>query len=64
MFLFQPDTVQFADALPKTRSGKIMRRILKTIDSQTDIDNVTNLADPSIDDDLLEERKKLDLRIG
>lgn len=41
-----------------------MRRILKTIDSQTDIDNVINLADPSIDDDLLEERKKLDLRIG
>ncbi len=57
--VFQPDIIQFADVLPKTRSGKIMRRILKAIASGTDIGNVTTLADPSVVDDLLEERKKL-----
>jgi len=62
--VFQPDIVQFADALPKTRSGKIMRRILKAIASQTEIGNVTTLADPSVVDDLLEERKKMDVEIG
>ena len=59
--VFQPDVVQFADALPKTRSGKIMRRILKAIASGTDIGNVTTLADPSVVDVLLEDRKKIDL---
>lgn len=62
--VFQPDVVQFADALPKTRSGKIMRRILKAIASQTDIGNVTTLADPSVVDDLLKERKKMDVELG
>ena len=62
--VFQPDVVQFADALPKTRSGKIMRRILKAIASGTDIGNVTTLADPSVVDDLLDERKKIDVEIG
>ena len=62
--VFQPDVVQFADDLPKTRSGKIMRRILKAIASGTDIGNVTTLADPSVVDDLLEERKKMDVEIG
>ena len=59
--VFQPDVVQFADSLPKTRSGKIMRRILKAIASGTDIGNVTTLADPSVVDALLEDRKKLDI---
>ncbi len=62
--VFQPDVIQFADALPKTRSGKIMRRILKAIAAGTDIGNVTTLADPSVVDDLLEERKKMDVEIG
>jgi acetyl-CoA synthetase len=62
--VFQPDVVQFADALPKTRSGKIMRRILKAIASGTDIGNVTTLADPSVVDDLLAERKKMDVEVG
>ncbi|MFX1388606.1 MAG: acetate--CoA ligase [Promethearchaeota archaeon] len=62
--VFQPDVIQFADALPKTRSGKIMRRILKAIAAGTDIGNVTTLADPSVVDDLLEERKKMDIEIG
>ena len=59
--VFQPDVVQFADALPKTRSGKIMRRILKAIASGTDVGNTTTLADPSVVDDLLDARKKMDL---
>ena len=59
--VFQPDVIQFADALPKARSGKIMRRILKAIASGTEIGNVTTLADPSVVDDLLAERKKIDV---
>jgi len=62
--VFQPDVIQFADALPKTRSGKIMRRILKAIAAGTDIGNITTLADPSVVDALLEERKKMDIEIG
>ena len=62
--VFQPDVIQFADALPKTRSGKIMRRILKAIAAGTEIGNVTTLADPSVVDDLLAERKKMDIEIG
>jgi len=54
----KPDKIQFADALPKTRSGKIMRRILKVIaEGGTDVGNTTTLADPSVVDHLLEERK-------
>ncbi|MFW9971681.1 MAG: hypothetical protein ACFFDF_15910 [Candidatus Odinarchaeota archaeon] len=41
-----------------------MRRILKAIAAGTDIGNVTTLADPSVVDNLLEERKKLDVEIG
>lgn len=62
--VFQPDVIQFADDLPKTRSGKIMRRILKAIAAGTEIGNVTTLADPSVVDKLLEERKKMDVEIG
>ncbi|MFX1269408.1 MAG: acetate--CoA ligase [Promethearchaeota archaeon] len=62
--VFQPDVIQFADALPKTRSGKIMRRILKAIATMSDIGNVTTLADPSVVDTLLEERKKMEVEIG
>ncbi|MFX1522451.1 MAG: acetate--CoA ligase [Promethearchaeota archaeon] len=58
--VFQPDVVQFADGLPKTRSGKIMRRILKAIAAGTEIGNVTTLADPSVVDKLLEDRKKIE----
>ncbi len=62
--VFQPDVIQFADALPKTRSGKIMRRILKAITTMSDVGNVTTLADPSVVDTLLEERKKMDVELG
>jgi len=55
------DVIQFADALPKTRSGKIGRRILKAIAAGAEIGNITPLADPSVVDKLLEDRKKIDI---
>ena len=53
-----PDKVQFAPALPKTRSGKIMRRILRKI-AEGDISSLgdtSTLADPSVVDDLIANR--------
>jgi len=54
-----PDKIQFADNLPKTRSGKIMRRILRKIAAgQIDqVGDTTTLADPSVVDSLIEGRK-------
>jgi acetyl-CoA synthetase len=55
-----PDVIQFAPALPKTRSGKIMRRILRKI-AENDTGNlgdVSTLADPGVVDDLLANRPK------
>jgi acetyl-CoA synthetase len=55
-----PDKIQFADALPKTRSGKIMRRILAKIGAG-DVDNlgdITTLADPSVVHMLVKERRE------
>jgi acetyl-CoA synthetase len=54
-----PDKIHFADALPKTRSGKIMRRILRKI-AEGDIENlgdITTLADPAVVDDLVKGRE-------
>jgi len=53
-----PDAVQFAPALPKTRSGKIMRRILRKI-AEGDTDNLgdtSTLADPCVVDHLIADR--------
>ncbi|MBA4164680.1 MAG: acetate--CoA ligase [Erythrobacter sp.] len=53
-----PDVVQFAPGLPKTRSGKIMRRILRKI-AENDtghLGDTSTLADPSVVDDLLANR--------
>ena len=53
-----PDKIQFTPALPKTRSGKIMRRILRKI-SEGDIKNMgdtSTLADPSVVDSLVKGR--------
>jgi acetyl-CoA synthetase len=53
-----PDVIQFAPALPKTRSGKIMRRILRKI-AEGDVSNLgdtSTLADPSVVGQLVEER--------
>ncbi len=54
----KPEKIQFADALPKTRSGKIMRRILKAIVEETEIGDTTTLADPSVVGQLLKERQQ------
>jgi acetyl-CoA synthetase len=53
-----PDVIQFAPGLPKTRSGKIMRRILRKI-AENDISSLgdtSTLADPSVVDDLVKNR--------
>jgi acetyl-CoA synthetase len=53
-----PDKLQFAPGLPKTRSGKIMRRILRKIarGEVEDLGDTSTLADPSVVDDLLKGR--------
>ena len=54
-----PDHIQFAPGLPKTRSGKIMRRILRKIaaNEHHDLGDTTTLADPSVVDSLIENRR-------
>ncbi|MEH0074346.1 acetate--CoA ligase [Pannonibacter sp. Pt2] len=54
-----PDLIQFAPGLPKTRSGKIMRRILRKIaeDSFENLGDTSTLADPAVVDDLIENRQ-------
>ncbi|MDI6755174.1 MAG: acetate--CoA ligase [Thermodesulfobacteriota bacterium] len=54
-----PDKIQFTDALPKTRSGKIMRRILKKIAAGDvrDLGDTTTLADPAVVQSLVSERQ-------
>ena len=57
-----PDVIQFAPGLPKTRSGKIMRRILRKI-GENDVSNLgdtSTLADPSVVDHLLANRPLLE----
>jgi acetyl-CoA synthetase len=57
----QPDRIQFAPSLPKTRSGKIMRRILRKI-AENDFANlgdVSTLADPNVVRDLVQERSRM-----
>lgn len=54
----KPDVIQWAPGLPKTRSGKIMRRILRKI-AENDLDNLgdtSTLADPSVVKDLMANR--------
>jgi acetyl-CoA synthetase len=54
-----PDLIQFAPGLPKTRSGKIMRRILRKIaeDEFSALGDTSTLADPAVVDDLIENRQ-------
>jgi len=55
----RPEKIQFADDLPKTRSGKIMRRILKAIaEGHEDVGSTTTLADPNVVIKLQKERIK------
>ncbi len=53
-----PDAIQWADALPKTRSGKIMRRVLKKIAAGDvkDLGDITTMADPTVMDSLVNDR--------
>jgi acetyl-CoA synthetase len=54
-----PDLIQFAPGLPKTRSGKIMRRILRKIaeDEAGNLGDTSTLADPGVVDDLVSNRR-------
>ena len=54
-----PEIIMFSDAVPKTRSGKIMRRILRKIaeNAADQIGDTTTLADPSVVDKLVEGSK-------
>ena len=54
-----PDKIQWAPGLPKTRSGKIMRRILRKIaaDDFAELGDTSTLADPSVVDDLITNRQ-------
>lgn len=56
-----PDFIQFAPAVPKTRSGKIMRRILRKIVEGThdELGDISTLADHSVIEDLIRNRKHL-----
>ncbi len=54
-----PDHIQWAPGLPKTRSGKIMRRILRKIaeNDYSSLGDISTLADPSVVDDLIKNRQ-------
>ena len=55
----KPDVIQFAPGLPKTRSGKIMRRILRKIAEGDDksLGDISTLADPSVVEDLIRNKR-------
>ena len=57
-----PDLLQWAPGLPKTRSGKIMRRILRKIaaDDFSELGDTSTLADPSVVEDLIKHRQNKD----
>ena len=57
----KPDLIQNAPGLPKTRSGKIMRRILRKIaeNELSSLGDTTTLADPSVVDSLIENKQSL-----
>ena len=60
----RPEVLLFTPALPKTRSGKIMRRILKAIATQNkEIGNTMTLANPEVVEDLIKKRKKLGILV-
>ena len=54
-----PEQIQFAPGLPKTRSGKIMRRILRKIaeDEPSSLGDTSTLADPAVVEDLVHNRQ-------
>ncbi|MFX0014690.1 MAG: acetate--CoA ligase [Promethearchaeota archaeon] len=54
-----PEIVMFSDAVPKTRSGKIMRRILKAVAIQENIGDVMTLSNPEVVEELIARRKMM-----
>ena len=58
-----PDTIQYAPGLPKTRSGKIMRRILRKIAANdfSDFGDTSTLAEPSVVEDLIEGKRAIEM---
>jgi acetyl-CoA synthetase len=54
-----PDLIQWAPSLPKTRSGKIMRRILRKIaaDDFADLGDTSTLAEPAVVEELIANRQ-------
>ena len=58
-----PDVIQWAPGLPKTRSGKIMRRILRKIaaDEAEQLGDTSSLADPAVVIELVENHRQLQL---
>lgn len=56
-----PDHIQWADGLPKTRSGKIMRRVLRKVAANefTELGDTSTLAEPGVVDDLISGRKSI-----
>ena len=56
-----PDFIHFSPGLPKTRSGKIMRRILRKIaaNEHEQLGDTTTLADPSVVENLVNNRKNI-----
>ncbi|MEF8795210.1 MAG: acetate--CoA ligase [Salinivenus sp.] len=59
----KPDHIQFTDSMPKTRSGKIMRRIIRKIAAgeYDDLGDTSTLADPGVVETLIEERKSVNV---
>ena len=59
--LATPDIIHFSPGLPKTRSGKIMRRILRKIaaNEHGQLGDTTTLADPSVVQSLVDNRKNI-----
>ncbi|WP_370931393.1 acetate--CoA ligase [Bartonella sp. DGB1] len=57
--LATPDTIQFASGLPKTRSGKIMRRILRkvAVNEFENLGDISTLAEPAVVEDLIKNRE-------
>ena len=53
-----PDYIQWAPGLPKTRSGKIMRRILRKVaeNAHDELGDISTLAEPAVVDELVENR--------
>ena len=59
--IYRPEIIHFTPGLPKTRSGKIMRRILRKIatNEHDQLGDITTLADPTVVDSLIENRKNI-----